>query len=508
MPARLAIFFLLGAFLCPADEPLLPPNIKRQLVREIIGGKINQNPNGPQLVLPQGPFAALFESGIFPGKFLGLDPAKGIRWQHPAVAEPFHLKPGTVGFLQLQPTAKAAKANPPNCEVLLFSGDQFTGQLISLDHKALTFEATHCGRLTIPRQHIKALVPRSGEGAVLIQGFQKPTDWIFTNVEGDENGEGGKQGRWIIKNKAAICAGGNGALFGRNLPGNPQAIRVDFDLRVPQGDPKIGIQFFTDNLTSHRTGNCLDLTFRKGKASAKRQPHNPDGGQNGRIGKSIPLPPLGKRAAHVTIYASRHRTQLHLIINGQPIGTWSSDNPLQQFGAGILFIQRGNQPTHIENLVIRKSSGHAPIGRQLPELPADLKQDHITFSNGDHIVGDIKEIKNSIAICKTNFGDINLPLTKIQIARLTPNAILKHNRPEGAAIITLANQTQITGQLKIANPETLSLTTPTFGELKIPLNAIRTIDFQTPKNRIPGFPNPNAPLNPKKNKAGHLKEFP
>ena len=501
MPVRLAICLLLGAFLCPAKEVPLPPEIKRQLELELFKDGRKNAPSGPQLILPEGPFAALFEGGIFPGKFLGIDPAKGIRWQHPAVAEPFHLKPGTVGFLQLQPTAETAA---PNCEIRLVSGDQFIGKLISLDAKSLTLNATHCGRLVIPREHISALLPRSADGAVLIQGFEKPADWVFTNVDA----KGGlleklvnKQGRWMIKNKSAICPGGNGALLGRNLPGNPQAIRMDFDLRSPQGNPQIGIQFFTENLTNHRTGHCLDLTFRKGKASAKRQPIDRDAGQNGRIGKSVSLPALGKRAAHITVHASLRPTQLHLTINGQHIGSWESDQPLEQFGAGILFIQRGQQPTRIENLVVRKSNGRTPIGRQLPQPPNALKQDHITFTNGDHIDGKIKEIAKGIAICKSNFGNIELPLEKIQSAQFARKAVLKFKRPEGAAVVTLANQTQITGQLKIADAQTLNLTSPTLGKISIPLNAIRTINFQTAKKRIPGFPDPNTkPKNKKGNK--------
>ena len=221
----------------------------------------------------------------------------------------------------------------------------------------------------------------------------------------------------MIKNNAAICPGGNGALLDRKLPENPQAIRMDFDLRSPQGNPQIGFRLFTDNLTNHRAGHSLDLTFRKGKATAKRQPIDQDAGQNGRIGKSIPLPALGKRAAHITIHASLRPAQLHLAINGQHIGSWESEQPLEKFGAGILFVQRGKQPARIKNLVIRNSSGHSPIGRQLPKLPAGLKQNHIIFTNGDHIDGEIKEITKGIAICKSSFGDIKLPLAKMQLAR-------------------------------------------------------------------------------------------
>jgi hypothetical protein len=184
-----------------------------------------------------------------------------------------------------------------------------------------------------------------------------------------------------------------------------------------RGNPQIGFRLFTDNLTNHRAGHSLDLTFRKGKATAKRQPLDQDAGQNGRIGKPVPLPALGKRAAHITVHASLRPAQLHLAINGQHIGSWESEQPLEKFGAGILFVQRGKQPACIENLVIRKSSGHAPIGRQLPKLPAGLKQDHFTFTNGDHIDGEIKEITKGIAIYKSSFGDIKLPLAKIRIAR-------------------------------------------------------------------------------------------
>jgi hypothetical protein len=324
---------LLGTFLCPAKEVPLPPEIQRQLKLELLKSSRKNTPSGPQQILPESTFAALFEGGIFPGIFFCIDAAKGD---------------------------------------------------------------------------------------VLIQGFQNPVDWVFTNVE-EEGGSLGKlvnkQGRWTIKNNAAICLGGNGALLGCNLPGSPQAIRMDFDLRSPQGNPQIGFQFFTDNLTNHRTGHTLDLTFRKGKASAKRQPIDRDAGQNGRIGKPVPLPALGKRAAHITMHASLRPSQLHIAINGEHVGGWESEQPLEQFGAGILFVQRGKQPACIENLVIRKSSGHAPIGRQLPKLPAGLKQNYIIFTNGDHIDGEIKEIKKGIAICKSSFGDIKLPLAKIQLAR-------------------------------------------------------------------------------------------
>ena len=94
------------------------------------------------------------------------------------MAEPFHLKPGTVGFLQLTPAAT-------ECEIHLVSADQFTGKLISLGAKSLTLDATHCGRLVIPRQHISALLPRSVEGDVLIQGFQNPAERVFTHGEAE-----------------------------------------------------------------------------------------------------------------------------------------------------------------------------------------------------------------------------------------------------------------------------------------------------------------------------------
>jgi hypothetical protein len=49
-----------------------------------------------------------------------------------------------------------------NSVVGLTSGDSFSANFISLDSDKLNIETWFCGRISIPRQRLKSLIPSSG----------------------------------------------------------------------------------------------------------------------------------------------------------------------------------------------------------------------------------------------------------------------------------------------------------------------------------------------------------
>ena len=121
---------------------------------------------------------------VLHGTFLGCDKA-GLRWQSPLSKEPILFQLAGLGEVKLDSHHPPA-ANPvPTYSVSLTNGDELPGVLVSLDDKALLLDTWYAGKLTIPRNMVKAITPWKG-GTVLYEGPTSLQGWAVSDGQDDE----------------------------------------------------------------------------------------------------------------------------------------------------------------------------------------------------------------------------------------------------------------------------------------------------------------------------------
>ena len=93
----------------------------------------------------------LLDGDTLGGRFIGLDPKKGVRWKHPAIAQELHFDPAKVARITVPRTGLPAGARHHACRVRLANGDELTGELKSLINDKLVLNTWYAGQLSIMR---------------------------------------------------------------------------------------------------------------------------------------------------------------------------------------------------------------------------------------------------------------------------------------------------------------------------------------------------------------------
>ena len=127
------IAFIVALPLSAVHAQAVPPPqiLEKQMVKRII---VPQLPGGMPgsagpIAIPsgrstntKGEHVQLLNGDLFRGKFIGYDPAKGLRWKHPHIDSELLIAPGSVGTLAFETTAPPENARQHACKIKLVNG--------------------------------------------------------------------------------------------------------------------------------------------------------------------------------------------------------------------------------------------------------------------------------------------------------------------------------------------------------------------------------------------------
>ncbi|MSU27294.1 MAG: hypothetical protein EXS27_05180, partial [Pedosphaera sp.] len=161
----------------------------------------------------------LLDGSSLHGALEAIDPAKGIRWKHPASAAPIEFLPRNAHQIRFAQVARPPVQSSAHhtCRFRFVNGDELTGNLLSLDATHIELETWFAGKLRAPRAGVQSL-------AFLAKGFA-------TIYDGPMGLDGWTTGptptAWQLRD--GVLTGGANAFMGRDLKLPPQS-RVEFEV--------------------------------------------------------------------------------------------------------------------------------------------------------------------------------------------------------------------------------------------------------------------------------------
>ncbi len=177
------------------------------VVRERAGSRTTHHaPRGPLFRLLataiSGFAAAAFATNLPPatvsfldgsflrGEIISLD-GEALKWRHPNARQPIEFTTTNLNLIRLPPRPQLTITNTGQvCRVVLASGDEFEGRLVSLDGENFEVETWFAGRLRGQRAGLASLVFASTSHAAYYEGPRAVEEWRSSQATSGGNRAG------------------------------------------------------------------------------------------------------------------------------------------------------------------------------------------------------------------------------------------------------------------------------------------------------------------------------
>ncbi len=300
-----------------------------------------------------------------------------------------------------------------NSVVGLTSGDSFSANFISLDSDKLNIETWFCGRISIPRQRLKSLIPSSGASLIYdgpngMDGWTIHNPGYFVNVIAPGARQGvvanQPQAPWIFTNNAFYSVG-QGAI-GRFFE-LPEKISIDFDISW-YGNLGFSIFFFSDTISPYVSSSYMMLfTYR----AAYLHRRGNVSGMGVTVLGSVEIPELAKDSkANISIKVDKDQKIIALFVNGKFLQAWKDENDFVSNGKAIVLNQQSVAKLKISNIRITRWDG------RIEDTQANtnkITSDIVKLANKDVIEGKVVSITNNLLTIQTDYAKLDIPLDRI-----------------------------------------------------------------------------------------------
>jgi hypothetical protein len=389
------------------------------------------------------------------GILIGID-GSGLRWQSPEAHDPIVFKTDQIAQVKLDshkvdPTAKSAQ------RVGLTNGDEFPGNIVSLDDKTLVFDTWYAGRLSIPREMLRRITPLSDANSAIYEGP--------TSIEGWTVGHMGGGRSWTFRDGALV--GTNYGTIGRDVR-LPDMSELEFDA-VLRGNSQFSIGIYSDRSDSF--GNCYMLQLSNGYTELQRYSRN--GGSND-LGSTQLQNIMRREKTHIELRTNKEKKSIWLMVDGKVVKEWTDPAEFNGGGGNILFSCQPGTYVRISNIKVAKWNGKFDDSSAKGEKTTD---DTVELANEDKVTGHLESIQDGKAKFGSSYADLSIPLERIEQidlsdahssqAKGSPNDIRAYF-PEGG---------NVTMQLLQWDAKGSTATSPNFGKASFSPDAFSKILF-------------------------------
>lgn len=478
--------------------PIQPRQAPRQLVRPIpapfnrVAPQVNlsiRSSTRPPIGLPsrkQVEAVTLINGDVFAGKFIGIDPKKGLLWDHPFMQpKPLSIDPTKVSRITFAPKPLPEGAKRGTTRVSLSNGDELIGELNSLNKDSLILKTWYGGQLTLKRDSLRQLIPGQEAQDDIYSGPKAKEEWTHSNSYAANVLPPGVQvapnriaqlkarsaGRWVLQD-GAFQSNGIGAQVGRDFE-LPDLSNIEFDLEWTS-NPSVYLSLFTDNLKSYTKGNSYSARISSTSVYIYRYSQ----GRGSRIGDTAryttQIQPGAPAGARYSFRIDKEKKIILLFVNNRFVHKWVDPGNFAGNGKGLMFRTGTANAIRLSNLRISPWDGNIP--GKTENAATDEKTDSVRLANSDLLKGSLKSIKDGTLDFTYFEADMEINIGKISTIHFRQS---KHATatPAEAVRLTLKDRGRLTCALKEWKDGKVRVSSPTLGEATIDTNIIEVIDF-------------------------------
>ena len=300
-----------------------------------------------------------------------------------------------------------------NTIVGLTSGDSFSANFISFDADKLNVETWFCGRISIPRQMVKSLIPSAGSSLIYdgpngMDGWTIGNPGFFINVVVPGAVQGGVPARpttqWIFTNNSfyATAPGALGKFFDL-----PERTSIDFDISW-YGNLSFSVFLYSDSLAPYVNNSYMILfTYRAAYLHRRRN----ENGVGVTVLGSVEIPEMAKDSkASISIKVDKEQKTIALFVNGKFLQAWRDESDFVSNGKGIILNQQGSAKVRISNIRITRWDGRI---EETQSNTNKITSDIVNLANKDAIEGKVVLITNNSLTIQTDYAKLDIPLERI-----------------------------------------------------------------------------------------------
>ncbi|MBI3415400.1 MAG: hypothetical protein HY043_08780 [Verrucomicrobia bacterium] len=435
----------------------------------------------PAAEKPPGKDALRLANGdLLYGKLLTIDPASGVRWQHPDARRVIEWNYDAVSEIQLAELAAPHAELPQNCFVRLRNDDELEGSLISCNAEVLVLDTSFGGKLTLSRSAVQSISPIPPPPAVVFGSLTNLDGWTIGKV----NAGGTEAGEWKFKNGALYA--NKAASVARDLK-LPDVASVHFDVAW-KGNLYIAIALYTDYLQPVNLQNkenepdfggfySLQLNSYYARLLPVKQHETlRDLGQ-------VSVPTLTQRkSTHVEIRAHKSKRVVALLLDGALVKQWLDPEPFAGRGTGLRIVHQGLGVVKLDGLRITEWDGH------FDEADGNVVsgvEDVARLRNDDKMTGRLEQVQDGKVFFVSGDKKTELPLQRVARLEL---ARPKNEPPRAAATpavrASLRGRGHVTVELLRWSEQGVEVNGRDFGRAVLLPSAISRLEFQ--RERGPG----------------------
>lgn len=402
--------------------------------------------------------------GVMPGEY-------GLKWKHSSSDKAIDFNLATVSSATLA-SRKAPQGTPATAAIYLSNGDLLPGNVVSLDNEKLVVDTGYAGRITINRLMVKSLSPNIGVSSLVYEGPAAMSEWTTYR-------SGGSQTQWRFKN--GVLSALQSYPISRIVEGLPDVVDMQFDAAWRNSYPSFYFKFYMDNIQEQRNAYQLQVSG----SSIYLQRYSAENGSSNMGGNSNyeGFNNGAVRQARFNMLVDKTKKTFTLLINGNLVKQWTDSATFAGKGNGIAFQSANNGDLRISKIRISQWDGKIPEAGGGGSSDRVVKEDLVRFVNNDKVSGQLKAIVNGNVKFETSYATLDIPLARIAeiVAATEKSERARKNKEDIRA--TFADKGVLTVQLLRIEKDELKGKSENFGEISLPLGALRLLDFNIYQER-------------------------
>ncbi len=418
-----------------------------------------------------GEILDLLDGSTLHGRLRSIDVTKGVSWEHPQAKRPFEFAPDNLATIRFShPDKNPARRTDPISQFRFANGDEFFGNLISINETEVELQTAFGGKFKTPRATLSS-----------IRFFPKGAAPIFegpTGLEGWTVGKTQSTNTWVYRD-GTFVANASGTI-GRDL-NLPAASRLEFDLAWT-APFNLLFSFYTGNFENFNYNNSSYMFYiTLGNISLQRINAGAGSSMMGRT-ESIGAM-LANKKVHLEFRANKADGTLEVLVDGKLINRWIDTAGWVGNGSGILFYSQNDSAITVSNLKVSEWDGR-PQNEATTNSTSAI--DQLLLANNDSVSGKLTSVAAGNVKFVSSSAPLEIPLQRVTHLLLGSGA--KTNsapRNPWEVQVALAGGGTISFNLEKWGPETISGQNKDFGKISLNSPSVRQMRFNPDKSKTP-----------------------